>query len=173
MADNLITAIADASVDADRRWYGWAAWARNSNDFFEDCGHGDMPAGGTVAYAELIALREAVKQAVKAAAGLPSVLVLQSDCVDALWVLMEHGAQVSRKKTDAKIDGRHCGGKMSASMRALGKETMDLATAHFSMVWLKHVKGHTSREGGRYSINDRLDRMAKVQMRARRDGVSA
>jgi ribonuclease HI len=168
-----VTIFADASHDPKARVAGWGAWIKADGRRSITCGTAMKGRIATASEAELCALANALTVARLRAVLAPGhVVMLQSDCVDALAII--------RRRITAVEDRPVTGGVAVIP----GKKKRQLSQTHSAAVAVieaivvslqvtlitRHVRGH-KRGDGRQWVNGEVDRIARQAMRERRDAL--
>ena len=160
----LVTIFADASFHMESQCAGWAGWAKSTRATISGSGpikHQVASAGE----AEMCAIVNAVHIAIKKGAAMAGdILLIESDCLDALGAL-ERRTPLSSPK------GRTLHGKRWVRKRKRRQTIIDVfakVTEGYELRF-KHVKGHQDgSKCARSFINNECDRNAKRHMRAER-----
>lgn len=167
-----VAIFSDASFSFKTRCGGWGAWVKGDGMAAGILRGGplkDQPRG--VDEAELCAIANAL--AVAEAEGLltPARFILvQSDCMAALHALRFAGLAKDRPAADGlpvavPKRSRLMTSKCMAYIR-------DLVARTGIELNVRHVRGHTGGEAGRFWVNDQCDKMAKAGRRAAEKGAS-
>jgi ribonuclease HI len=168
-----VTIFADASHDHRARIAGWGAWIKADGQPSITCGAAMKGRIGTTSEAELCALANALTVARLRAVLAPGhVVMLQSDCVDALAIIRNRIAAVEDRpvtggvtvvpgKKKRKLSNIH-----SAAIAVIEGIVVSLDITLIT----RHVRGHR-RGDGRQWVNGEVDRIARKAMRERRDAL--
>lgn len=155
------TLITDASVNPRLRLSGYGAWLANSDNEFHTL-KGPLPFSGNSSREELYAIVIAAEGFTEQGAltNACPALIIQADNLAALQSLMHlpnTWAAKPKHPRDTRVTPSHGIADWAADLVPRLQDTLN----PFDVVYLRHVKGHTSGASGRHKMNDKCDRLAK------------